>query len=166
MWCRLRAAPGGTAILTAVHTGGRGIARWLLILSIAAGLIAMHHLGAHTPDMHGPDMSSPAMATAAPDQATEQPISMDAATRAAHPASGMELAAAAPDPGTTTMSMLMHLCLAVLAGLLVLGMLAVAFAILSRPPRAANVSRSVVIAWPRPPPRTAVRLAQLCVLRN
>ena len=164
MWCRLRAAPGGTAILAAVHTGGRGIARWLLILSIAAGLIAMHHLGAHTPDMHGPDMSSPATAT--PAQATEQPISMDAATSAAHPASAMELVAAAPDPGTTAMSMLMHLCLAVLAALLVLGMLAVAFAVLSRRPRAANISRAVVIAWPRAPPRTAVRLAQLCVLRN
>jgi hypothetical protein len=164
MRCRLHATPEVAAILAIVHTGGRGTARWLLILTVAAGLIGMHHLVAHTPDLHGPGMSSPA--TAAADQAIGPPTSMDAATPAVAPASGMETVAAAPEPGTAAMDMLMHLCLAVLAGLLVLGPLLVAFATLFRRFRAANVPRAVVIAWPRAPPRTAVRLAQLCVLRN
>ena len=61
---------------------------------------------------------------------------------------------------------LMHLCLAVLVVLVVLGLVGLAF-LLRRPTRsAAALLPAPVVVPPRPPPRTAVRLAQLCVLRN
>lgn len=62
---------------------------------------------------------------------------------------------------------LMHLCLAVLAGLAMLALVGFVAFLLGRPARlAAAVLPAPVIVPPRPPPRTAIRLAQLCVLRN
>jgi hypothetical protein len=62
---------------------------------------------------------------------------------------------------------LMHLCLAVLAGLVVLGLAGFLAFLLYEPARSAAAVRSApVIVPPGPPPRMAVRLAHLCVLRN
>jgi hypothetical protein len=72
-----------------------------------------------------------------------------------------------PDPMPASHELL-HLCLAVLAAAIALGLTAVAVTILTRRDHytAAPCPREVVLVPPRPPPRTAVRLAQLCVLRN
>jgi hypothetical protein len=72
-----------------------------------------------------------------------------------------------PDPMPTSHELL-HLCLAVLAAAIALGLAAVVVTILTRRDNhtAAPCPREVVPVPPRPPPRTAVRLAQLCVLRN
>jgi hypothetical protein len=62
---------------------------------------------------------------------------------------------------------LLHLCLAVLAVAVVLGLGDAAAALVRRGHRSASGRPAgVVTVQPRPPPRTAVRLAQLCVLRN
>ncbi|MCF7547443.1 hypothetical protein [Pseudonocardia sp. WMMC193] len=62
---------------------------------------------------------------------------------------------------------LLHLCLAVLTGLLVLAAAAL-FAVLvgSATKRGTPLSGARPTAGPRAPPSTSVRLAQLCVLRN
>jgi ABC-type Fe3+ transport system permease subunit len=61
---------------------------------------------------------------------------------------------------------LLHLCLAVMAAVLLLG-LAFAVAIsIRRHDSGGQTPIQVVRTLARPPPRTAVRLAQLCVLRN
>lgn len=73
-------------------------------------------------------------------------------------------------PGHDPMSMphaLMHLCLAVMAASIVLGLMAavimVFFGGTGTPPLPVA---PVVVRPSRPPVRTAVRLAELCVLRN
>ena len=75
------------------------------------------------------------------------------------------------DPGDehvpTPMShQLGHLCVAILGAAL---LLALAVAVHGYPTGSDSPRRSDVGTgpeWPRPPPRTAVRLAQLCVMRN
>lgn len=140
---------------------------WVLVLAVAAGLIGMHHLMApgHTAD-------GPAGAGLAP--AAVSMTAMTGPEPVSPPTPGMPRTSdglgAAPVLGSfagSAMDMLMHPCLAVLAALLVLAPLAAVLLALARrhdPSRAARLGLGV--SWARPPPRTAVRLALLCVLRN
>ncbi len=140
-------AAGGRGGLTAATVGVvrmiNGAGRWVLLLALAAGLVGMHHLEAGVQSGH----VMPAVATiaAAPPHPAGPVVSVDA--------------------GMDGMEMAMHLCLAVLAAVGLLGLLLFVVAVLPHDP-AAPSSRTVVRAVARPPPRSAVRLALLCVLRN
>jgi Family of unknown function (DUF6153) len=132
--------------------------RWeriLLVLAALFGVVAMH---ATVGPMHERAMPS-APAAAHSDMELFAPAAMASAVTAS---SGI--------PGDGPMSMphaLMHLCLAILSAGIVLGLLALAIAILLgrelTPPR---TPVPVATRPSRPPRRSALRLAQLCVLRN
>ncbi len=67
----------------------------------------------------------------------------------------------------SSMHQVLHLCLAILAALLVLGMAALALWPTQRPGHQAISLGMLVCRVPRRrPPPTSVRLAQLCVLRT
>lgn len=133
-----------------------GVGRWLLLLALAAGLIGMHHLEAGSPERHA--MSGVAMVSAA---GSGHGSGLAGAVHPGADRSHVVVTAAGSGPA---MEMAMHLCLAVLAALL-LGVALLAVAVLDR--RAvAPPPRAVVLTAGRPPPRSAVRLALLCVLRN
>lgn len=157
-----------------MHTRSRLLQRWLLVLAVVAGLIGMHHLIAHSPVAPGPSAQSSAGPgpLAGPGLVTvSSPIETH---RAPAPAASMTMSGpsdrvhggvgTAMDPAANAaMDMAMHACLAVLAALIVLGLLAAVAEVLD-PGR--GVTFGIAARWARPPPRTAVRLAQLCVLRN
>lgn len=135
--------------------------RWrreLALIAVLLGLLCLHAIDP-APATHDPAGGSTrlAAATAAPKaaQATSSP------TRpAGEPTTG---AVATPDPTTGPDGG--HDCLAVLTGLSVLALAAAAPATPTRRPRTAAQPR-VIAVRPRPPPPSAVRLAQLSVLRN
>lgn len=151
---------------------------WVLVLAVAAGLIGMHHLMAPGPTAHGPAGAGLAPAAVSMTAMTgPEPVSPPTPGMprtsdglGAAPAGSAVNAVTAPVLGSvagSAMDMLMHPCLAVLAALLVLAPLAAVLLALARrhdPSRAARLGLGV--SWARPPPRTAVRLALLCVLRN
>jgi len=167
-----------------MRVGGSGAGRWLLLLALAAGLIGMHHLeasGAYLtgpattgpamtgpamtgPAMTGPAMTGPAMTGAAMTGPAMTGAAMTGAVAAApsdHPA-----AVSVHDPDMPGMAMTMHMCLAVLGAALLLGLLLLlVVTVLARRPAPA-APRAVALTAVRPPPRSAVRLALLCVLRN
>jgi hypothetical protein len=142
--------------------------RWeraLLVLAALFGVVAMHStVGAIS------ESATPMPAAVAPVDA--HLVAPDALSSAVafveHAVPAM--AASSEMPGHGPMSMphtLMHLCLAILAAAIVLGLLAVAVAVLLgqqvSPPRTPT---PVATRPSRPPRRSALRLAQLCVLRN
>lgn len=130
-----------------VNVAGRW--RWervLLLIAVLLGVVTMHATVAPGPqDTTTPAMTHPAMAAVPETPGVEHP----------------------PDPMPASHELL-HLCLAVLAAAIALGLAAVAVTILTRRDHhmADPWPREVVLVPPRPPPRTAIRLAQLCVLRN
>lgn len=152
----------------AVDAGGRR--RWeraLVVLALLLGVAAMHAVVA-------PSMNDHTAASAAPAEHAGVAMSPDAMVggsgadaarnEPATPASGEPAVPAAPMPMVHD---LMHLCLAVLAAV-ALGVALIVFTIArgrETNTAAPRRTRSVTVAA-RPPPRTAVRLAQLCVLRN
>lgn len=145
------------------------LARWLLVVVVAAGVVAMHSLlGPGGCDGHGAGMGG-------------VPASSGAAVMAEHPVAGLPappgLAAGDEahaghgpliDPAgwTHRCGLLGHLCLAVLVAL--------GLALLSVLPRALAGAGSDVneararggATSPRAPPPTSVRLAELCVSRR
>ena len=129
--------------MRAVSGGGR----WLLLLALAAGLIGMHHLAATGSPSHETGHTAAAeVVSTVPDTVVPDTVIMGAS-----------------DPG---MAMAMHMCLAVLGAVALLGLLLLlGVAVLTRRPPAASPG-AVVLHPARPPPRSAVRLALLCVLRN
>jgi len=165
-----------------VRTRSGLLRRWLLVLVLAAGLIGMHHLIAGHPDALAgatQPVAASAMVAMGPVVASGAAASTGirpVAGRAATPGQDGPGFAVAPSarisgPGPVmnmpVMDMLMHACLAVLAALSVLALAAaVGLLTLSRPADDRARPRPAVPHWARPPPRTAVRLAQLCVLRN
>ncbi len=148
------------------------------MLAVAAGLIGMHQLIAHSPAAAGPSgqsttgpgqLAGPGLVTVssavetnrAPAAATL--VTMSGPSDPVHGGVGTAMDPAA----NAAMDMLMHACVAVLAALIVLGVLAAVAGVLDRrrdPGRGVTVG--IAARWARPPPRTAVRLARLCVLRN
>jgi hypothetical protein len=141
------------------------IGRWLLVFAVAAGLVGMHHLLAHEADAPtGAGTMAASLAHGMPSRSA----AVTEPTRAhGHPDPDVDGAALlAPSPGPDhAMDMLTHLCLAVLAGLILLALAAAAVLTCSQHP-GPTAPCSLVSTRPRSPPRTAVRLAQLCVLRN
>ncbi|WP_028936859.1 DUF6153 family protein [Pseudonocardia spinosispora] len=126
------------------------VVRWLLILVIGAGVVAMHSvMGPSLMDHRGaPHPPSHSMAHHAPDQSGDMP----------------------GHSGHDGASMLGHLCLAVLGvfglALLILPML---LAVLRRRQvrPAQEALGSVVSVRPRAPPApTSLRLAELCISRR
>lgn len=159
-----------------VQTRGR-VARWMLVLAVAVGLVGMHHLLAHDPDAPaGGAALAESMTYGMPSGTAAMTAAMTAAGPVApvstrtrpHLVSDADRATVMmPSPGhDLAMGMLMHLCLAVLGGLIVLGLAAVAVTIRVRQRLGPTRFCGVVTVRPRSPPRIAVRLAQLCVLRN
>lgn len=162
---------GGTyppVVMVAVM-GRAGSWRWervLVVLALLVGVVAMHSLvmpmvddhampvasAAMTEDLHGHVMTGPGTPVDA------MPAGMSAGMpNEMHPGP-------APSPDAHPM---MHLCLAVLGALLLLALWVMTFVIRTRSVADAVPIRVRIAAlWPRPPPPTSVRLAQLCVLRN
>ncbi|WP_345412850.1 hypothetical protein [Pseudonocardia xishanensis] len=71
-----------------------------------------------------------------------------------------------PHDPMSALHTLLHLCLAVLTGLLVLAAAVLLALLLIRRRRAPAPSAGRPVTGPRAPPPTSVRLARLCVLRN
>ena len=173
---------GGATIVGRVRTAGGG--RWLLLLALVAGLVGMHHLASAAPEGHATSAGPTAPMTddghpmgpgpVAPAGSMDTAASMDTAgsmdtAASTDTATSTDTAAstvvAMPVDTAMSMDMAMHLCLAVLVALGLLGLLVLAVAVPGpRPPTVPF--GSVVRATARPPPRSAVRLALLCVLRN
>ena len=133
--------------------------RWervLLLLAVLFGVIAMH--AAVAPVSHTMAGMPSVVSSVMPGS--------DTATSVV-PRAGISMSTHhMPGPAPAAHRML-HLCLAVLATVIQLGLALVGLLILARRPRtpSCRVPRVVSLA-PRPPPPSAVRLAQLCVLRN
>lgn len=140
--------------------------RLLLVLAAIFGVVAMHSLvgAVHDGSMPAPQTMSVAVTPAHADTAIAAP-SPDGHAMATTDSSGV-----APMSPTSPMPMphaVMHLCLAILAAAVLLGLLGLVLALVipvgrSLLPRA----RRPGVRPARPPLPTAVRLAQLCVLRN
>lgn len=142
--------PAGS--LGGVDGAGRGQwGRMLLLVAVLFGVVAMHSLV--VPAASAAGMPGMGEGSAASVMAAEPPV-----------ATAQHSPAPAPDQHAG----MLHMCLAVMAGMLALGVLLVV-ALLARqligtaPVRAPT---RVVAVQPRPPPPMAVRLAQLCVMRN
>lgn len=149
--------------------------RGVVYLGLAIGLVLMHHVvGAH---QHGPAEPRP---TRAPEPAAAAPVSAHAsplpmpALQGHHDGHGVAMPAPEssaalhhhPSGGDDqgTMTMLLHMCLAVLAAAAALGALSLIgswwrAALLHRP-----VARVLTASLARPPP-VPLRLAQLQILR-
>ncbi|GAY10979.1 hypothetical protein TOK_5464 [Pseudonocardia sp. N23] len=135
------------------------------MLALLLGVAAMHSLAVPIGADHA---MPPATATTSPHpDGGSIPGPLVTGSRAAGPAAGtaaVEIATAQP---ATAVEQIMHLCLAMLTALIILGLWAVTYLLATgyataRGPR----PLAMVVTRPRAPPPTAVRLAQLCVLRN
>jgi Family of unknown function (DUF6153) len=138
--------------------------RWSLVLVLAGGLVAMHSLMlaggggiGHPMVMSGPMVTSPAPPS--------HPVS--------HAGSEVEPAPAVDDHSGRSghhgdgMSMLLHLCFAVLGTLLLALAAPLLLAVLDRAARAGSRAGPFTpCTHPRAPPPTPVRLAELCVSRR
>lgn len=153
--------------------GGRR--QMLFVLPLILGVLCMHALiligTAPVTDGH---ISRPGAAATAPGAAQDMPAHASAGTTdatAAYPIAqqGTDHSVHGAGHGSMPSSMhqILHLCLAILAALLVLGMAALALWPTLRPDRRHVRIRALVRrASRRRPPPTSVRLAQLCVLRT
>ncbi|HEX4359086.1 MAG TPA: hypothetical protein VH141_16270 [Pseudonocardia sp.] len=158
--------------------------RWLLVTVTGAGVIAMHtlmgtgvahHMTGAEPMAGAVSMAGAGAMTSAVDavgaalMTDPAPTADRAPITAAPPAPGQDAAGHQGHHGDGSMSMLAHLCLAVL-GLLLLVLAAPA--LLARYRR--DTDRAVPMAAGHPPgygrsrapPPTAVRLAELCISRR
>lgn len=133
-----------TATLAVVRVRERPIRRWLLVVAVVAGLIAMHHLV--DDGMSQPEASS------------SSSMVMAVSDGAAHASSTGTVARPAMD-------MAMHMCLAVLGAVVALVALLGMVATIGRRGDPTRRPRGFVVGAP-PPRHTSVRLAQLCVLRT
>jgi len=143
----------------------------LLLLTLIVGVVTMHstiacHMGGEreqAPGRHAQHTVSASMTESDPLrhslEAGFSPSIAEPSVEAVEPIAGH-------DPLDSALHALLHLCLAILTGLLALGVLALCAVMLTGVIRAAprTVGRSVT--GPRAPPPTSLRLAQLCVLRN
>ena len=153
----------------------------LLVLTLIVGVLGMHALVLiSTAPAAGEQMpTSVAMAAAAgpegPDPVSvgvRDPAAMEGMTTAQPIGDDLEHAApSGPDAGhgpmPSSMHHLLHLCLAILAALLAIGMAAFALWPAQRPDhQGISIGPLVRQAPRRRAPPTSERLAQLCVLRN
>ena len=153
---------------------GESRVRWervLLVVAALVGLVAMHSIigPSHDSAMQAPPSLSLMASPVATDvhsgsEIVPSPPGGHVGTAMTHP-DGSDGGPMSP------MSMphaLMHLCLAVMAAGIVLGLLAVAGFVAVTPHQRTRVGRVARngVRPARPPLPTATRLAQLCVLRN
>jgi hypothetical protein len=145
--------------------------RWervLLVLAALFGVVAMHATVGPMPE---PAMPT-AGAAASVDEHLVAPVALSTAVAlpsfVEHAVPAMAASSEMPVHGPMSMPhALMHLCLAILSAAIVLGLLAVAVAILLGHQLSPSRTPTPVATRPsRPPRRSALRLAQLCVLRN
>lgn len=137
--------------------------RMLLMLTLIFGVVAMHGLVSAS---HGSDATEhsaghavgPRPAMSLPMVVPDDDV-MSAVSAVAH-ASDQQ-----PSP-PAMLHDLLHLCLAVLAGIAAAVLVTLSLGRAARPDSPPALSWWSAGAPSRPPPRTAVRLAQLCVLRN
>jgi hypothetical protein len=151
----------------------RGWQQLLVVLALIAGVLGMHalvvaghdrHIGVGDTGHHV--MAEPATGPISTDHIATGHITVEPITAAAQMAADALMPAQAGHSRPTDVAHgLLHLCMAVLAAiaLLLLGLFAVA-----TPTAVAGrlLLRGPAPAPARPPPRSAVRLALLCVLRN
>lgn len=148
-----------------------GRRRMLLVLALIVGVLGMHALVV-LPSAAGHRMPSPVVT--APAVADNGAVHIATAVHdgtAPAAAAGVQLVSDHPGPGgghgSSPSHHVLHLCLAILAALVVLGMAALALWPLQRPDRHEVAIGALTGRAPRRrPPPTSVRLAQLCVLRN
>ena len=145
--------------------GAVRLVRWqrgLLLLAVVLGVVSMHstvvsHLGGG-PHPALARMSSPAMSA--------EPMSVAPAEAPPSAATASPAHAGDGHPGSGLHDLL-HLCLAVLTGLIVAVALTLFAIVAARAARSAPTEVGRSATGPRaPPPPTSVRLARLCVLRN
>ena len=139
------------------RSGRRRWERLFLLFAAVVGVALMHSFAAPMPVGGETTTSEPMTAQMTVDAGTGGPVMHG------HGDAGDEQAPM-PMPMSHELG---HLCLAVLSAALLLA-LAVAVALLARrvPDGLRRPDVRAGSGWPRPPPRTAVRLAQLCVMRN
>lgn len=152
------------AIVEAVNDTGRP--QWervLLVLATLLGVVAMHATIAPMHDQAGP---MPGSATFAGNSVAHDLVALIPVGGS----SNAEVTTSSSMPGDGPMSMphlLMHLCLAIMTMVILLGLLTMVLTTLLRCPRSpARLAYPASSRPLRPPHRHAVRLAQLCVLRN
>jgi hypothetical protein len=146
------------------------MARWSIVLALAAGLVAMHSLVLADGGVgHGSHSVPAEMSVTGP-----RPVPAAISVTGAHSDPAAMSVSGDPEPVERSghhgdgMSALLHLCLAVL-GMLLLGLVApLLLAVLGRPAGSADpaAGRSSPCPRPRAPPPTSVRLAELCVSRR
>ncbi|TCK21456.1 DUF6153 family protein [Pseudonocardia endophytica] len=130
-----------------------------VVVALVLGLLGMHALVVGDAGMRDAPMSMDSIPAAAP----SEPRSVDRAGEG--PAAMPAVNASHGDHGPSTHPML-HLCLAVLAGLMVL---LLGIALLRTEPAAVTTTAERGRGRREPPvrpPPTSVRLARLCVMRN
>ncbi|MGI5130040.1 DUF6153 family protein [Pseudonocardia sp. CA-107938] len=139
---------------------GRTASHVLLLAALIMGVLSMHAVAA--PVAHSTATHS---AVAAPvDHAPEDMAGVEMPSQA--PTAASEAAGHGSGP-SSVLHDLMHLCLAVMAGLvLLIATLVLVWVVAATDRAGVPSSRAVAVRPARPPPRTAVRLAQLCVLRT
>ncbi len=147
----------------------RGLQRVLLVLSLIVGVVAMHSTTAcHDATGHARNAAVHVddSAHSAPSPAARS--AMDGEMPAAGPAPAAGVAGEREPAGQhSALHDLLHLCLAVVAALLVLAGTALLTLLAGSAARRAGDPRGGRPGTgPRAPPPTSVRLAQLCVLRN
>jgi hypothetical protein len=171
----------GLPRVSRVSVGGQA-RRVLLLGALILGVLSMHAL-VLAPPMHSGDARS-AAATWVPAVAHDHaagggliggevgaqaaPMISGPATEVATPMHEVAHGGAGHGPGAPSgLHDLMHLCLAVLAGVVLVIAAVLLVSVVASTHRDGEPDRPEGTAGlARPPPRTAVRLAQLCVLRT
>ena len=144
----------------------------LLLGALILGVLAMHSFVV-APAAHSSAPRAVAAswtATVAPDHAPDADM-VSAAPVAATDAMSLEQEDVGGDAtghgSSSGLHDLMHLCMAVLAGVVLVIVAALLVLAVSAVYRILRTSQRAIVTRPaQPPPRTAVRLAQLCVLRT
>lgn len=154
------------------------------MLSLIVGVVTMHStvachaVGDATVGSHGSPASAPVAGSphsGGTGEATlsdmSHMVSVESLTVAVPAALAVEVVSAmedhsAPHDPMSALHDLLHLCLAVLTGLLVLAAAVLLALLLMRRLRPSAPGTARPVTGSRSPPPTSVRLAQLCVLRN
>lgn len=143
--------------------------RWSLVLALAGGLVVMHSLmlagGGGVGHPAGAVPMAMSGAPAPPSHQAPHPAVLVGSQ--VEPAPVVEVRSGPSGHHGDGMSMLLHLCLAVVGTLLLALTAPLLLAVLDRAALAARpVGPPAPCSHPRAPPPTPVRLAQLCVSRR
>ncbi|WP_246393315.1 hypothetical protein [Pseudonocardia pini] len=158
--------------------------RLLLMLSLIVGVVTMHStvachaagdatVGSHVSQASAPTAGGPQYAATVEAMPSDMshPVGIESVGLAVSAALSVEIVSAvehrsSPHEPMSALHDLLHLCLAVLTGLLVLVAAVLLALLLMRRLRPSAPASARPVSGLRSPPPTSVRLAQLCVLRN